>query len=82
MLTYQNNLQAVTALLTHFSKLPYSYAEAKLSGEFSALLQISGSPIGLRDCMIAAIARTHDKIIITRNTRHFSRLPNLKIEQW
>ncbi|MGC9781203.1 MAG: type II toxin-antitoxin system VapC family toxin [Candidatus Heimdallarchaeota archaeon] len=77
-----NNLQAVSALLSYFSILPFSQNEAKLAGEYSALLQKGGLSIGIRDCMIASIAKTHNKIIITRNTKHFSSIPNLKIEKW
>ncbi|MCE7743669.1 MAG: type II toxin-antitoxin system VapC family toxin [Candidatus Heimdallarchaeota archaeon] len=76
------NLQAVSALLSYFPILPFSKNEAKLAGEFSASLHKDGSPIGIRDCMIAGIAKVHNKLIITRNTRHFSRIPDLKIEKW
>ncbi len=78
----EKNLTTVTKLLAPFSKLSYSYSEAKLTGEFSADLQKKGSTIGLRDCMIAAITQIHNKILVTRNIKHFSRIPGLKLEKW
>jgi len=31
---------------------------------------------------IASIAMHHDLIIVTGNTRHFSKIPGLKVEDW
>jgi tRNA(fMet)-specific endonuclease VapC len=39
-------------------------------------------PIGGNDALIAAIAVTHGLTVITHNTREFSRVPGLKIEDW
>ncbi len=38
--------------------------------------------IGTQDLKIAAIALANDATVITRNTQHFSRVPNLKFEDW
>ena len=38
--------------------------------------------IGTQDLKIAAIAIANDAIVITRNTQDFSRVPNLKLEDW
>ncbi|MDX1932546.1 MAG: type II toxin-antitoxin system VapC family toxin [Capsulimonadales bacterium] len=38
--------------------------------------------IGTQDLKIAAIALVNDAILLTRNTRHFSKVPNLKFEDW
>ena len=38
--------------------------------------------IGANDLKIAAIAMTLDATVVTRNLRDFSRVPNLKIEDW
>jgi tRNA(fMet)-specific endonuclease VapC len=34
------------------------------------------------DTLIAAIALANDLTLVTNNTREFSRVPNLKIEDW
>ena len=42
----------------------------------------SGNPIGRNDAMIAAHAIDLDFILVTNNQRHFSRVPNLRLENW
>jgi tRNA(fMet)-specific endonuclease VapC len=39
-----------------------------------------GEPIDPEDSMIAAIALVNSETLLTNNTKHFSRVPNLKIE--
>lgn len=38
--------------------------------------------VGTQDLRIAAIAISNNAILITRNLRDFSRIPNLKFEDW
>jgi tRNA(fMet)-specific endonuclease VapC len=44
-------------------------------------LQQQGTPIGEMDLLIAATALNHDLTIVTRNRRHFERVPDLKLYQ-
>ena len=39
-------------------------------------------PIGNMDLLIASIARARDLICVTDNTTEFSRVPDLRIENW
>jgi tRNA(fMet)-specific endonuclease VapC len=41
-----------------------------------------GRPIGDRDLMIAAIARSNRLIVVTSNVGEFARVPELKVEDW
>jgi len=45
-------------------------------------LEAAGTPIGLADLLIAATARRHGCTLVTHNTREFSRVPGLLIEDW
>ena len=45
-------------------------------------LESAGTPIGLFDTMIAAHALAASVVLVTNNTRHFSRVPGLRIENW
>ncbi len=38
--------------------------------------------IGTQDLKIAAIALAHNATVLTRNTQHFAKVPNLKHEDW
>jgi tRNA(fMet)-specific endonuclease VapC len=39
-------------------------------------------PIGERDLLIAATAKSLVLIVVTHNVREFSRVPDLKVEDW
>jgi tRNA(fMet)-specific endonuclease VapC len=51
-------------------------------GPLRAALERSGTPVGQLDSLIAAIAITHNLILVTHNTREFARIPNLRLEDW
>jgi tRNA(fMet)-specific endonuclease VapC len=44
--------------------------------------QMRHNPIGERDLLIAAIATTHNLIVVTHNSVDFSRVPGLRCEDW
>lgn len=56
--------------------------EALISGDILADLRKTGRSIGVEDVLIAASALTNQCIIVTANTRHFSRIKALKVENW
>lgn len=62
--------------------LSFDNQAAEQYGIVRALLERSGTPIGPNDLLIAAIALAHNLIVVTHNTREFSRVPNLLIEDW
>lgn len=47
-----------------------------------AELEKSGSTIGNMDMLIAASALAEDAVLVTNNTTHFSRISNLRIQNW
>ncbi|WP_291724807.1 type II toxin-antitoxin system VapC family toxin [Bernardetia sp.] len=50
-------------------------------GEIKTELKKKGRPIPENDIWIAALAKEHDLILVTRD-KHFSEISNLKIERW
>lgn len=45
-------------------------------------LALRSQPIGERDLVIAATARTGPLIVVTGNRKHFERVPGLAVEDW
>jgi tRNA(fMet)-specific endonuclease VapC len=51
-------------------------------GEIRSALEKSGQIIGGNDLWIAAHALVLDVTLVTNNIREFSRIPQLKLENW
>ena len=73
---------SVDLLLQAFPALPWTTAAADQYGVIAAQLQKTGQAIGEMDTMIAAHALAENLIVVTHNTRHFERVPGLKLEDW
>ena len=69
-------LLPLTILPFHGQRLVTCY------GEIRASLESKGQTIGPLDILIAAHALSLDLIIISNNIKEFSRIPNLKCENW
>ncbi len=70
------------AFLDAFESLPFDDAAAEAYGRIRAELTRRGTPIGPNDLMIAAIALAYDLILVTHNTAEFSRVSDLRLEDW
>lgn len=55
---------------------------APLYGRIRAHLSREGRPIGPLDLLIAAHAAFLGCVLVTNNTREYSRIPDVKIENW
>ncbi len=78
----QQSLAKQQTFLSRFISLPFDDNAAMTYGAIRASLEKLGTPIGPLDMMIAAIAVTHNLTLVTHNTAEFSRITNLKIEDW
>jgi tRNA(fMet)-specific endonuclease VapC len=76
------NLALIGRLQQQFRSLPFDDRAAADYGDLRAFLDANGTPIGPNDLMIAAIARIHRLTVVTNNTKEFSRVPGLKLEDW
>lgn len=77
-----SSLATINAFLAHLATLPFDDAAAQICGEIRADLARKGTPIGPYDVQIAAIALANNLTLVTHNTREFSRVPNLLLEDW
>ena len=55
---------------------------AEQFGRFKALLRRAGRPIGDIDLFIAGVAVRHGLTVVTNNTDHVARIPELSLENW
>lgn len=62
--------------------LPFGEAEAVRAGDLLALLESEGVPIGTEDVLIGATALEAGLTVVTRNVKHFDRIPGLTVESW
>lgn len=76
------SLEKQNQFLGQFRSFPFGEAEAIDAGRIRADLATIGKMIGAYDIQIAAIARVNDLILVTHNTSEFSRVADLKLEDW
>lgn len=69
-------------LLTLVRVLPFSENEAAISAKLRAILEQAGTPIGPLDMMIAGTALANKATLVTHNTKEFSRINQLRLEDW
>lgn len=69
-------------ILARVRVLPFDQEAARIAGDIIADLEAAGRPIGVEDAQIGATALAHDAGLVTFNTRHFERIPGLRIEDW
>ncbi len=75
-------LQNVKCLGDRFPVQALSVAVAKTYANIRSSLEKQGTIIGGNDLWIAAHALTLNLIVVTNNTKEFSRVENLAIENW
>jgi tRNA(fMet)-specific endonuclease VapC len=69
-------------LMQHVDVLDFPAEAAHDYGEIRADLKKRGQIIGSNDMLIAAHARYLGLTLVTNNVREFSRIPDLKLENW
>jgi tRNA(fMet)-specific endonuclease VapC len=76
------NRAAVDALIAPFPSLPYTDIAADHFVNVRRTLETLGQVIGPYDMQIAAIALANSCTLVTHNTREFSRVHGLAVEDW
>ena len=75
-------LKEVDDFLRGIAVLPFAPPADEHYAQIRAYLKRAGTPIGANDLFIAAHALALDLTLITDNIREFSRVPNLRVENW
>lgn len=78
--------EAAVAVLEAFSdRIAVLPIDSSVSGEYGrirALLESKGKTLGNNDLWIAAHALSANLTLVTNSVREFSRVPDLKLENW
>jgi len=69
-------------ILTRVRVEPFDDAAARKTGDILAALETSRLTIGVEDSQIAGTALARGLVVVTANTRHFTRVPGLAVEDW
>lgn len=72
----------VRLVLAHFNLVDFGEAAALHVGRIRAHLEPRGLGIGPLDTLIAAHARSVGAAVVTDNVGEFSRVPDLRVENW
>lgn len=78
----EQNRNALLAFLSPLEILAFDEMAVLHYGEIRAYLEKTGKIIGAMDVLIAAYARSISLTLVTNNTKEFSRVPNLRLENW
>lgn len=76
------NLRVVEGFAARLDVLDFNSNAASHAAQIRAELARAGTPIGPYDVMIAGHARSLGLIVVTNNSREFSRVSGLRIENW
>ena len=78
----EQNRRNVENLLSSVTVVPFDSRAAEAFGVLRDYLWRRGQVIGPYDLLIAAQAIVENAILVTNNTREFSRVPTLVLEDW
>lgn len=78
----ERNLRDVEHFAARLEVLSYDSEAAAHTGQIRAELARIGQPIDPYDQMIAGHARSRGLILVSNNTREFSRISGLRLEDW
>ncbi len=78
----EENVKHIELFKKNLTVLSDSEESARLFGKIKAELRSKGTIIEDFDILIASIAISNNRILITNNTEHFERIEGLKIQNW
>ena len=78
----ERNLGRLSRFFAGFVSLPFDDSAARTYGAIRSTLERSGRLVGPNDLLIAAIALANDATLVTHNVREFSRIEDLRHEDW
>ncbi len=71
----------VSDIMNLFEIIPI-FQSLKIYGSNRAYLEKIGKPMDNMDLLIGSTAVQNNYIMVTGNTKHYERIPNIKLENW
>jgi len=78
----EDNLQRLALFFSPLGSLPFDDHAAEIYARIRQDLSMRGCLIGPNDLLIAAIALSKDAILVSHNTKEFSRVSGLRLVDW
>ena len=72
----------VSELLAGFDQVPFDHEAALQAARIRVELETQGLIIGPIDLLIAGTTASRDAVLVTNNTKEFSRLKGLRLSDW
>lgn len=76
------NLVRAETFMNQLAVLPLTRSTLKIFGQLKAELRKQGQPLADFDLLIASTALISKRTLVTNNLRHYTRIPDLKVENW
>jgi tRNA(fMet)-specific endonuclease VapC len=74
------NLARAEFFIQQLPVLPLSNNALRRFGQLKAELRKAGQPLADFDLLIASISLAESYVLVTNNTRHYDRIPELQLE--
>jgi len=78
----QDKMERACAMLDQLKVYPLSSQNARIGGRIAHALDTIGQEIDPEDAMMAGIALENHEEMLTRNVKHFGRIPNLVVHRY
>lgn len=72
-------VEDTAAFLSRFEIVGLDYESSVEAGRVLARLRRNGKPIDIRDMFVGCISKTNNMSLLTRNVRHYQRIPGLAV---
>ena len=76
------SIRNISDWLKHFQIISFMRNDANINGQISVDLRRRGLHIGDFNELIATLIITNEEILITRNIKHYNRVPRIALQTW
>lgn len=78
----EENISKLYNFIELVEVVPFDLECAKAFGTIKSKLRLLGKPTGEVDALLAATAITYNAPLVTKNSKHFENIEDLKLEVW